>query len=64
MGLLRIVVVVALYFLMAGGLSARIALDLVDLEDARVLDEAVDGSRGHPGIREHVVPAGRQVARV
>ena len=34
-----------------GGLFAPIALDLVQLEDGRVMDQAVDGSHGHARVR-------------
>ena len=54
-------VVVALDLLLAGGLFAAVALDLVELEDRRVVDQAVDGGHGHARIGEHVVPAGERL---
>ncbi len=50
-------VVVALRLLLSGSLFAAVALHLVELEDRRVMDQAVDRSHRHARIGEHVVPA-------
>ena len=50
-------VVVALDLLLASSLFAPIALDLVELKDRRVMDQAVDRGHRHAWIGEHVVPA-------
>ncbi len=50
-------VVVALSLLFASGVFAAIALDLVELEDGRVVNRSVDGGDGHAGVREDGVPA-------
>ena len=50
-------VVGTLGLLLAGSSLAAVALDLVELEDRRVVHQAVDGRHGHAGVGEHVVPA-------
>ena len=53
--------VVALNLLLASGLFATITLHLVQLEDGRVVNQAVDGGYRHARIGEHVVPAGERL---
>jgi hypothetical protein len=54
-------VFVALNLLLACGLFAAIAFDLVEFEDRRVMDQAVDGRHRHAGVGEDVVPAGERL---
>ncbi len=54
-------VVVALDPLLASRRLASVALDVVELEDGRVMHQAIDGGDRHPRVREDGVPAGERL---
>ena len=52
---------VALELLLTRGLFAAIALDCVELEDGRVMNQAIDGGERHAWVWDHIVPPGERL---